>query len=211
MENLFFFKNVSKEDINKMLKCFEAKEKTYKKGDTILNFIGNFGLVGIIITGEASVVRYDLNGDKLLIEKLNSNSVFGEMFVSYNTDEIEVIADTDTRVIFMNYYHILEKCNNSCFSHNKVLNNLLEIFTNKIIALNERTEILTKKTIRDRLLTYFKICSKRLMSKSFLIPFSYTDLANYLGIDRSAMQRELKNLKEDGLIKTKKRKITLFY
>ena len=211
MEKLSIFKNISKEDINKMLKCFEAKTKNIKKGDIILNYIGNYGLIGIIEEGEASLFRYDDRGNKTLIEKLSKDSIFGERFYNFNTDEMVVEATKDTEVIFLNYSHLINNCKNNCPCHEKLIQNLIEILTNKIIISNEKAEILTKKTIRDKLLTYFQINSKRAMSKTFMIPYTYTDLADYLGIDRAAMQRELKNLKEDGLIKTKNRRITIYY
>ena len=211
MEKLSIFKNISKEDINKMLKCFEAKTKIIKKGDIILNYIGNYGLIGIIEEGEASLFRYDDRGNKTLIEKLSKDSIFGERFYNFNTDEMVVEATKDTEVIFLNYSHLINNYKNNCPCHEKLIQNLIEILTNKIIISNEKAEILTKKTIRDKLLTYFQINSKRAMSKTFMIPYTYTDLADYLGIDRAAMQRELKNLKEDGLIKTKNRRITIYY
>ena len=73
-----------------------------------------------------------------------------------------------------------------------------------------RIELLSKKTIRDKLVSYFKILSENTFSKTFTLPLSLTDLADYLSIDRSAMMRELKTLKDEGFInKTGKNKITL--
>jgi len=76
---------------------------------------------------------------------------------------------------------------------------------------DKRIEILTKKTIRNKLLEYFNITSKKNGSRNIYIPFNYTDLADYLAIDRCAMSRELKYLKEEGLIETKGKRITLLY
>ena len=79
----------------------------------------------------------------------------------------------------------------------------------KITNANNRIEILSNKTIRNKLLAYFKVISKKNNSKIIYLPYNYTDLADYLGVDRSAMYRELKHLKDEGLIETKNRKITL--
>ena len=49
------------------------------------------------------------------------------------------------------------------------------------------------------------------MNKTITIPFSYTDLADYLSVDRSAMTRELSHLIEDGFIKKTGNKIMLLY
>ena len=74
-----------------------------------------------------------------------------------------------------------------------------------------RVELLTKRSTRDKLLAYFTLVSTRNLSKSFVLPFSLTDLADYLSVDRSAMMREMKLLKEDGLIQKTGNKITLLY
>ena len=72
-----------------------------------------------------------------------------------------------------------------------------------------RVELLTKRTIREKLLGYFTLLSTRTLNKTFTLPFSLTDLADYLSVDRSAMMREMKLLKEDGCIEKNKNKITL--
>jgi CRP-like cAMP-binding protein len=77
------------------------------------------------------------------------------------------------------------------------------------IKLNARIELLTKKNIRDKLISYFNIQSSKNFSKTFSLPFSLTDLADYLSVDRSAMMRELSHLKEEGFIKKEGNKITL--
>lgn len=83
--------------------------------------------------------------------------------------------------------------------------------TNKISEKNERITILTQKSIRNKLLEYFKITSLKNNSRHIYIPTTYTELAEYLAVDRSAMSRELKNLKNEGFIDIKNKKITLLY
>ena len=98
-------------------------------------------------------------------------------------------------------------------SHNKILLLVFEakILGNQITTKNSRIELLTKRTTRDKILEYFKMQSQKKGSKVFTIPLTFTELANYLSVDRSAMTREIKNLKDDGFIKTNGRKITLLY
>lgn len=207
MDQLAIFKNIEKEDIDNMLKCFNAKIKTFKKKETILTYIGNSSIIGIIVNGQAELIRYDYSGNTTIIEQLNPSDIFGEKFSGFKTDELLIKANIDTTVLFVDYYHVIKNCK----YYNKFLENFFEILTNKIKTFNERAEILSKKTIREKLLTYFEINAKGGFKKIFTIPFTYTDLAAYLGIDRSAMQREIKNLKDEGFITTKGRKVTLNY
>ena len=211
MNYLSIFNNIEEEDINKMLKCFEAKTRTYKKDSTIVNYIGNTSMIGIILKGKAELIRYDYLGNRTIIEILKENDIFGEVFSNYNIDELSIKATEETTILFIDYYHITKRCKKACPYHSKSVENVLNILSNKIVNSNERIEILAKRSTREKLLAYFEITAKQKLSKSFVIPFTYTDLADYLGVDRSAMQRELKNLKDEGFIKTNGKKITLTY
>ena len=83
--------------------------------------------------------------------------------------------------------------------------------TEKIQENNERIEILTNKTIRDKLLAYFRNNTKNSNNRIVYLPFTLTDLADYLAVNRSAMSRELKNLKDEGFIEIKNKKIKLLF
>lgn len=211
MKKTKIFQNIENEDINKMLKCFEAKKRVFKKESIIMNYLGNTSTIGIITKGKAELIRNDYNGNRTIIETLTEDDIFGEVFSSYNINELSIKAIEETEVLFIDYYHITKRCKKACPYHSKLVENTLNILSEKIVNINERIEILAKRTIREKLLAYFDIMSKKRLSKTFTIPFTYTDLADYLGIDRSAMQREIKNLKEDNLITTNRKKITLNY
>ena len=208
MEVKSIFEGISEEDIEKMLKCFEARKLTFKKDRTIVTNIINVKLIGIMLSGTANMERYDYNGNRSIIEKLSPNSVFGEVFSRLGSD-ISVIATSDCEVLFIEYEHIIKKCKKGCLYHNILTNNMLKLLSQKIVELNERVEILSKRSIRDKLLSYFELLASSNPKRSFLLPFTYTDLADYLSVDRSAMMREIKNLKEDGFIQTNGKKITI--
>ena len=208
MEVNSIFEGIENIEIEKMLKCFEARKRIYKKDRTIVSNIINVKMVGIILSGTANMERYDYNGNRSIIEKLEKDSVFGEVFSRLGSD-ISVVATSDCEILFIEYDHIINRCKNSCPYHNTLTNNMLKLLSKKIFELNQRVEILSKRTIRDKLLSYFEILASNNPKRSFTLPFTYTDLADYLSVDRSAMMREIKNLKEEGFIKTNARKITI--
>ena len=88
---------------------------------------------------------------------------------------------------------------------------MLNMIAKKMIEKNERIEVLTKRSIREKLLSYLENIKRKKISNTFTLPLSYTDLADYLSIDRSAMMREIKKLKDEGFIDTKGKKVTMFY
>ena len=103
----------------------------------------------------------------------------------------------------------MKECNTKCKFHKELEKNLPILIMNNTIKLNTRIELLTKKNIRDKLLTYFNLLSTRTLSKTFTLPFSLTDLADYLSVDRSAMMRELSHLKKEGFIEKKGNTFTI--
>lgn len=208
MEELSIFDGISKENIECMLKCFNAKKMSFKKDSTIVTNLNQTKMIAIMLSGTASMVRYDYNGSKTLLENLERDSVFGEIF-SYLNNEIYVTATSDCEVLFIDYEHIIKRCKNACEHHSRLTDNVLHMLSEKIITLNERLEVLSKRTTREKLLCYFNLLAKNKVNRTFKLPFTYTDLADYLSVDRTAMTRELSLLKEEGFIKTVGRKITL--
>lgn len=194
------------------LNCKSVQKKSFRKNQTITTYIQKRNQVCIILNGEADLVRYDSNGDKSIIEHFTKNDLFGEAFYIVTTNnELSVEAKKNCEVLFFIYDNIHQKCRNNCKFHQTLSENFSNLVLNKVMDLNTRVEILTKRTIREKLRGYFNILSTRNLSKTFSIPFSLTDLADYLSVDRSAMMRELKSLRDEGFIKKNGNKITLLY
>lgn len=192
--------------------CKNVQKKSFKKGQTITTYIQKRNQVCILQNGEADLVRYDFNGDKSIIEHFTKNDIFGEAFYIVTTNnELYVEAKKNCDVLFFIYDNVYHKCRNNCKFHQVLSENFSDLILNKVTSLNTRIEILTKRTIRDKLLGYFSILSTRSLSATFTLPFSLTDLADFLSVDRSAMMRELKLLKDEGFIKKNGNKITLLF
>lgn len=192
--------------------CKNVQKKSFRKNQTITTYIQKRNQICILLNGEADLVRYDLNGDKSIIEHFTKNDIFGEAFyiVTIN-NELSIEAKKNCDVLFFIYDNIHQKCTNNCKFHQILSENFSNLILNKVMDLNTRVEILTKRSIREKLCGYFNILSTRNLSQTFSLPFSLTDLADYLSVDRSAMMRELKSLKDDGFIRKNGNKITLLY
>ena len=208
MNNIQIFKNLSESDIKKLIAKVKAKILDAKKDRTIMTNMSKIDEFGIIITGSANLIKYDINGNIVILDTLEENDVFGSIF-SYNNEENSVITTSDSKILFINYDILLDLCIKKENNYNHLINNIFNILNEKITSLNNRIDLLTKRSIRDKLLSYFEYeCSKK-ASNSFTLPFSYTSLANFLAVDRSAMMRELKQLKEEGFVITNKKRITI--
>lgn len=192
--------------------CHRIQTKTFSKNEVITSYIKKRNQFCILVSGNADLVRYDLNGNRTIVEHFSNHDVFGEVFYTITTNnELLVEAREKCTVLFYSYNDIRQKCRNNCKFHQKLAEDLPELILGKVTDLNMRIELLTKRSTRDKLIGYFTMLSTRTLNKSFSLPFSLTDLADYLSVDRSAMMRELKLLKEEGFIEKNGNKITLLY
>lgn len=192
--------------------CNKVQKKTFFKNQVITSYIQKRNQLCILLDGTADLVRYDLNGNRTIVERFSKNSLFGEVFYKVTTNnELLVEAKSNCTVLFYIYDELKNKCNESCKFHETLSEYLPELILDKITELNTRIELLTQKTTRDKLLMYFSLISTRKLSKTFELPLSLTDLADYLNVDRSAMMRELKLLKEDKLVEKIGNRIILLY
>ena len=192
--------------------CIKAQKKEFMPGSVITSYMEKRKQICILLSGRAELIRYDLKGNKDIIENFGPNDIFGEVFHNVNTNnELFVMATKKCEVVIFLYDDIRIKCRQNCSFHNTLISNLLELTLNNSIVQNTRIELLSKRSIREKLLSYFNILSTRNFTKNIELPFSLTSLADYLSIDRSAMMREIKYLQDDLLIEKNGKKIKLKY
>ena len=192
--------------------CIKVQKKSFLPGSVITTYMEKRKQICILLSGKAELIRYDYKGNKDIIERFNPNDIFGEVFHHVNTNnELFVLATKKCDVLLFLYDDIRIKCKQNCSFHTTLISNLLELTLNNAILQNTRIEILSKRSIREKLLSYFNILSKKAYSKNIILPFSLTSLADYLSVDRSAMMREIKNLIDEGFISKDKNKIKLLY
>lgn len=192
--------------------CSKVQKKHFLKNEVITTYIQKRNQICIMVNGKADLIRYDLNGNQDIIDKFVENDIFGEAFYPVHTNnELTVVATTNCDVLFFVHDDIYTKCKTNCKFHSTFSATVLELTLNNSVHQNTRIEVLSKRTIREKLLTYFSILSSTDFSKSFTLPFSLTNLADYLSVDRSAMMRELKNLVNEGFISRNGNRIKLLY
>lgn len=212
LEKSPLFQDISYEDYRRMLVCFQAVQKSYRQEDLIYDFAGpRSNTVGIVERGEASLVRIDEDGVATVLEDLGVGGVFGKdlAFAGTGGDSLEVICRSACDVLFIDYPHILKRCENACHHHSVLVQNMLRLMADKAQSLSERVDVLSRRSIREKLLCYFRQQAGKEGGSSFTLPFSLSTLADYIATDRSAMMREMKHLREEGLISSDGRRFTL--
>ena len=204
------FKNIDEDSKNSILREIYSNTFSYVKNRKILSSFQKDDFICIILKGNIQIVKNDIMGNRTVVEDLHQGDIFGSISANISSDEYEIITKEDSQVIVIELDHVLRNNSNNPM-YTIFLKNLLEVFYQKITEFNNRIEIITNMTIRNKLLAYFKLMTKNNNLRFFMLPFSYSELASYLAINRSAMARELKHLKDEGFIEIKGKRIKLLY
>lgn len=210
MEQIELFRDINDNLINEFIKKTKARKVFFKKDMTIMSNLKNTNEVGIILDGETALLRIDYNGNRTIVTNYIKGDIFGGKFSDYLSEEHSIISRTNCDILFVEYDLFIDSLNNNPWSKT-LTNNIVNILIKENFKDNQRIEILTKRSIREKLLHYFHTLEQEYARNTFNIPFTMTNLSEYLAVDRSAMQREIKNLKDEGIIDIKGKTVTIIY
>lgn len=210
LEELTIFTGISPESQAAMHLCFRSREAAFDTGEIITTYTSRPQKLGVLMRGHARLYYCDADGNQSVMEELFCNSVFGEIFLlPGDMQEYYVCACEPCHVLFIDYEHIVKRCPKACAHHSQLVSNLFQLTARKAQHQANRINILTQPTVRLKLLTYFSQLGETGADHTVTVPVSYTALAEYLCLDRSAMMRELKKMADAGLIRRDGRKIQL--
>lgn len=209
MVNLF--DNITEKKQDKILKFLSAHMLNFPENYDVFPMINSNDIVCYVKSGCVSIIREDYYGNRIILEEVHDGETFISN-VSYGlSDDYKIITREATTIFVINYSNIIDYDYMKYEYFVNFISNLFSIIKDETKLKNDRIEILTKRSIRDKLLEYFRIESKKHGNRTFRLPFTFTELADYLAIDRSAMTREIKNLKDEGFITVENKIITLIY
>lgn len=205
------FDNLTQVQIAKLYELLGVHIYSYKKDEEILPTLKSKNIVGIILSGRAQILNVEYNGNEIVLENLVANSVFSTNMSATYIENYEIIAKENTEVLLIDYNNLIKPSNLSHNYFNIFLNNLFSIMNVKFRKTNERIKVLEEKQIRNKLLMFFRIEYLKTRQKYIELPFSWKEFSDYIAVNRTAMFREIKNLKEEKFIEVKGRKIKLLY
>ena len=159
----------------------------------------------MVLCGSVQILQEDYFGNRSILTTVEAGGIFGEMFACADIESLPVsaVSAADCTVMLMDIKRILRVCTGGCAFHNRLIENLLRSVAQKTLALSGKISYMARKTTREKLIAYLTDTAKRTGSEEFTIPYDRQGLADYLGVERSAMSAELSKLKKEGLIDTK--------
>ena len=205
------FAGVGENEIDAMLDCLQAKLCDYKKGDVIFRQGEYLSYVTILVKGSLHIQADDFWGNRSIVNTVNVGEVFGEAYAVPNSGAIlnDVVAVEDSTVIFFDIKRMLTTCSSACKFHSIVIQNLFYTISEKNRKLVQKLGHMSKRTTREKLISYLSEESKRQNSRNFVISFNRQQLADFLSVDRSAMSNELCKMRDEGLLAFERNNFTL--
>lgn len=213
LEHALLFQGIGRQDLSSMLRCLDVRGAEYPKDSAIFLAGDSAQRMGMVLGGSVQVVRDDIFGNRSILAKLLPGELFGEAFACAENEvlPVSVLAVTDCRVLLMDYQKIITTCPSSCAFHSRLIENMMRILAQKNLILNQKIEILSARSIREKVMTYLSLRAAQQGGKQFEIPFDRQELADFLSVERSALSREMGAMRKEGLISFSKNRFELHH
>ena len=196
------FEGIGQENLGAMLSCTGYHIAQYNKGQVIALEEERIRHVGIVLSGGVDMIKEDVWGNRTLLMRTGVSDLFGETFACTedNRSLVTFVACEDAAILFIPFHRIMHTCSMACEFHHRLIENMVRIIATKNLELLRKVEVVTKKTLREKILAYLSLQSQLQGGAYIKLPLSRTELAEYLFADRTALARELSNMKAEGLI-----------
>ena len=211
LSNTNLFRGIREEELQALLPCLNAHETRFDKDEVIYRAGDTVSEIGLVESGSVNILVNFYWGGSHIFGHVAAGQLFAETYAAIPGKEllVDVVAAEKCEVLFLNLDKLLTTCQSGCSFHNRIIHNLIRISAGKNLALSERMMHTAPKSIRERLLSYLSEQAVEHGSAHFSIPFSRQQLADYLGVDRSALSNELSKMQRDGLLSFRKSEFTL--
>ena len=197
------FNNINRDNIFNIINSFGYQNKSYKKGNTIIDIGDYIEHIYLILDGMVEVSKEYDDARKNIVNILNAGDIFAESFAlsTKKISTIQALSFSNTKILKIN--------TNSIFNNAIFLQNLIKVLSDKNIFLSIKNDILSQKSLRSKIMLYLKYMSNIQKSNNIIIPYNRDKLAEFISSDRSALSRELNRLSKEKIIKLEGNKITI--
>lgn len=211
MEKCALFDGIRMEDLSAMLGCIGGRRISASKGQLIFQEGDPATYVGMVLSGAVRLIREDYYGNRSIVAHIGPAELFGETYACAGVDAlpISVIADADSEVLLMDCRRITVSCSHACAFHSRIIFNLLRLVANKNLVFDQKIQITSKRSTREKLMAFLLNQAKLQNSNEFDIPYDRQELADYLEVDRSGLSSEISKLRREGILESEKNRFRL--
>ncbi|MCD2435024.1 Crp/Fnr family transcriptional regulator [Acidaminococcus sp. NSJ-142] len=211
LQNHALFKGIKPEESKILMGCLGPRHCRKKADEYILRAGEPTQEMGLVLSGSVIAIQEDLWGHRHIMTRIGAGDIFAEPFAAVPGSLLNasVVAAEDCELLFLNVSRLLTSCQAACAFHNRLIQNLVAILGRKTMVFNEKLTHLSKRTTREKLLSYLSSQALQKGSLSFAIPYDRQQLADYLCVERAAMSTELSKLQKEGILQYHKNHFVL--
>ena len=199
------FAGIERTDLPGLLRCIGAREREFQKGEVLLHRGERTEYLGLVLSGTVQVIREDFWGNRSVVGLVEAGGIFAESYALAGQPlEVSVQAVSSGQTLFLNAEKVISGCAQVCGFHEQLSRNLLALLARKNLMLTEKMRHMARKTTREKLLSYLSAQAVRAGSSEFDIPMDRQQLADFLGVERSAMSATLSRLRDEGVLEFRK-------
>ena len=153
----------------------------------------------------------DVWGNRKIIENIGQGQIFAETYACLKGEAmmVDVQASEPTKVLFVDVRRILTTCPSACDFHARLIRSLMYVLAHKNLVLTKKMDVITPKSLRERVLVYLSQESVKQGNRTVTVPFNRQQMADYLSVDRSALSGELSKMQKEGVIAYEKNRFTV--
>ena len=206
LEQCTLFDGIRMEDLQAMMGCIGGRVLQLSKGQSVMREGDPATHVGMVLSGSVQLVREDYFGNRSIVAHITPAQLFGETYACAGVQAlpISIVADTDSRVLVMDCRRITTSCSSACAFHSRIIYNLLRLVATKNLVFDQKIQITSQRTTREKLMAYLLNQAKLQGSNAFTISYDRQELADYLEVDRSGLSAEISKLRREGILESEK-------
>lgn len=196
-----FFKKLDPMDFNAILRCLNIRIKEYKANE-IIEYEGNSAKNAyLVLSGNLRTAFFDVNGTAIPIRDYSKDMFFGLEYIDPKASNYqeELYATEDSTVLIADLNKLFTPCENRCMRHQVIISECIKELARTSNSSKKRISELGQQKTKDKILKYLSNTIPAI-NKKVKIPYNRQELADYLGLERSALSKALSDLKKDGYI-----------
>ena len=209
LEESKLFQTITRTEMERILKCSKAVTKKYPAGTYIFEQEGVPSKLFLLLEGQIQICKDFTSGKRDVLYLVEAGNVFGEIFLFGDRKRYwyDAVAVTDVNVLEMPWDFFYHFCSNACDHHKQLTQNMLEILSEDNFKITRKLHIVSTSSLRERIAIW--LIDSMDEKGNVKLKMNREQLADFLGVARPSLSRELMRMQKDGLIRVDRKMIEI--
>ena len=202
LKKCLLFKDMTLQEIETFIKVSNFSIKKYSKNSLIVSEDSHCKELGILLKGLLEIQSIYPSGRSITLSRLEAPEIFGEaiLFSKSNKFPSTIEAIEESVILFIKKADLIN-CLSNC---HHFMENFLELLSDRLLLLTQKIKMLSMESIRQKIMDFLRIEYEKQRNFKIKMPLSRQEMADYMGIQRPSLSRELGRMREEGIIEFNK-------